>query len=93
MAETNRDTGAVAGDVCCAAEGKNAQASVAAWERGAACRRQPASPSSAAAYKELVDLHEAIRRTIAWEQSNPPGAINPQQFDYKAEDAALAGRG
>lgn len=44
-------------------------------------------------YKELVDLDEAIRRTIVWEQSNPPGTINPQQFDYKAEDAALAGRG
>jgi len=44
-------------------------------------------------YKELVDLDEAIHRTIAWEQSNPPGVINPQQFDYTAEDAALAGRG
>jgi CheY-like chemotaxis protein len=40
-------------------------------------------------YKELIDIDEAIRRTIAWEQDNPPSTINPQQFDYDAEDAAL----
>ena len=44
-------------------------------------------------YKEPVDIDEAIRRTIAWEQKNPPTTINPQQFDYDAEDAALASRG
>ena len=41
-------------------------------------------------YKELVDVDEAIRRTIAWEKGHPPGVINPQQFDYEAEDAAIA---
>lgn len=41
------------------------------------------------AYEESVKIDEAIRRTVDWEQSNPPGAINPQQFDYAAEDAAL----
>ena len=41
-------------------------------------------------YMELVDIDEAIRRTIAWEQSNPPTTIDPQQFNYDAEDAALA---
>jgi nucleoside-diphosphate-sugar epimerase len=41
-------------------------------------------------YKEVVAVEEAIRRTIAWERENPPGEINPQQFDYEAEDAALA---
>lgn len=41
-------------------------------------------------YKELVDIEEAIRRTIAWEQRNPPSTVNPQQFDYSAEDAAIA---
>lgn len=41
-------------------------------------------------YTELVDIDEAIRRTIAWEQSNPPTTIDPQQFNYDAEDAALA---
>jgi nucleoside-diphosphate-sugar epimerase len=44
-------------------------------------------------YKDPVDIDEAIRRTIAWEQTNPPATINPQQFDYDAEDAALASRG
>lgn len=44
-------------------------------------------------YKEPVDIDEAIRRTIAWEQKNPPTTINLQQFDYDAEDAALASRG
>ena len=41
-------------------------------------------------YEEPVDIEEAIRRTIAWEQQNPPNTVNPQQFDYSAEDAALA---
>jgi nucleoside-diphosphate-sugar epimerase len=41
-------------------------------------------------YTELVEIEEAIRRTVAWEQRNPPGNINPQQFNYDAEDAALA---
>jgi nucleoside-diphosphate-sugar epimerase len=43
-------------------------------------------------YKELVEVDEAVRRTIVWEHNNPPRVINPQQFDYEAEDAALAGR-
>jgi len=33
---------------------------------------------------------EALRRTIEWERANPP-AYEPAQFDYAAEDAALAG--
>ena len=41
-------------------------------------------------YEDLVEIEETIRRTIAWEQQNPPSALNPQQFDYGAEDAALA---
>jgi nucleoside-diphosphate-sugar epimerase len=41
-------------------------------------------------YEEVVEVDEAIRRTIDWERQNPPGAINPQQFDYEAEDRALA---
>lgn len=40
-------------------------------------------------YREIVDVQEAVRRTIAWERENPPSAINPQQFDYEAEDAAI----
>jgi len=41
-------------------------------------------------YKELVEVEDAIQRTVAWEQRNPPGTVDPQQFDYDAEDAALA---
>jgi nucleoside-diphosphate-sugar epimerase len=40
-------------------------------------------------YDEPISVEEAIRRTIAWEQINPPRMINSQQFDYPAEDAAL----
>jgi len=41
-------------------------------------------------YEETVDQDEALRRTIAWEQNNPPTRVNPQQFDYAAEDEAAA---
>lgn len=41
-------------------------------------------------YKEPVRIEESIRRTIAWEQRNAPSIFDPQQFDYVAEDAALA---
>ena len=41
-------------------------------------------------YRESVSIDESIQRTSAWEQQNPPSTINPQQFDYAAEDAALA---
>jgi nucleoside-diphosphate-sugar epimerase len=41
-------------------------------------------------YRETVDLARALQKTIAWERANPPAQMNPQQFDYAAEDAALA---
>jgi nucleoside-diphosphate-sugar epimerase len=41
-------------------------------------------------YNEAVPLDEALRRSVAWERTNPPQEINPQQFDYAAEDAVLA---
>jgi len=41
-------------------------------------------------YKEPVAIDEAIRRTAAWEQTNEPRSINPQEFNYVAEDTALA---
>jgi hypothetical protein len=41
-------------------------------------------------YTEPVDIDEGIGRTIVWEQSNLPTAIDPQQFNYDAEDTALA---
>jgi nucleoside-diphosphate-sugar epimerase len=41
-------------------------------------------------YKELIDFTPALERTIAWERANPPAQVDPKQFDYDAEDAALA---
>lgn len=40
-------------------------------------------------YQELLPREEAIRRTIEWERANPPAAP-AAQFDYAAEDEALA---
>jgi nucleoside-diphosphate-sugar epimerase len=40
-------------------------------------------------YQEPVSTDEAIRRTIAWERANPQQQVDPAQFDYAAEDAAL----
>lgn len=42
-------------------------------------------------YTEPVALDEAIQRTIGWEIANPPDDTLAQ-FDYAAEDAAVAGR-
>jgi nucleoside-diphosphate-sugar epimerase len=41
-------------------------------------------------YNEPVLQDEALRRTIAWERAHPPDRIDPKQFDYAAEDTALA---
>lgn len=41
-------------------------------------------------YAEVVPFDEALRRTIAWEQTNPPEEISPENFDYAAEDAVLS---
>jgi len=41
-------------------------------------------------YEEPVAIDEAIRRTIDWQQENAPPAEFLAQFDYVAEDAALA---
>jgi nucleoside-diphosphate-sugar epimerase len=42
-------------------------------------------------YEEPVAIEEAIRRTIRWERENPPAVAFLAQFDYAAEDAAVAG--
>jgi nucleoside-diphosphate-sugar epimerase len=42
-------------------------------------------------FREAVDREEAIRRTVEWERANPPADFTPHQFDYDAEDRALAG--
>lgn len=41
-------------------------------------------------YTEIVPFAEALRRTMEWERTNPPEQISPEDFDYAAEDAALA---
>jgi nucleoside-diphosphate-sugar epimerase len=40
-------------------------------------------------YKETVSVDEELRRTIAWLRAQPPAA-DAAQYDYAAEDAALA---
>jgi len=42
-------------------------------------------------YKEPVAIEEAVRRTIRWQQENPPAVPLLAQSDYEAEDAAVAG--
>jgi len=42
-------------------------------------------------YAEKLPRTEAIRRTVDWERSHPPDRVDPQEFDYDAEDAVLAG--
>ena len=41
-------------------------------------------------YVEITPPTHAMQRTIAWERANPPDQFDPAQFDYAAEDAALA---
>ncbi|HEU5056480.1 MAG TPA: NAD-dependent epimerase/dehydratase family protein [Kofleriaceae bacterium] len=36
-------------------------------------------------------LETALERTIAWERAHPPARVDPAQYDYAAEDRALAG--
>lgn len=42
-------------------------------------------------YEEAIAIEEAIRRTIRWEQDNPPAVAFQAPLDYAAEDAAVAG--
>jgi nucleoside-diphosphate-sugar epimerase len=41
-------------------------------------------------YEEPVAIEDAIRQTIRWERENPPADASLAQFDYVAEDAAVA---
>ena len=43
-------------------------------------------------YKETVPLGEGLSRTMAWLREHPP-RVDPAQYDYAAEDAALAAAG
>ena len=44
-------------------------------------------------YVERVSVDEALRRTIEWEETNPPQTFDHSQYDYAAEDEALARTG
>jgi nucleoside-diphosphate-sugar epimerase len=45
-------------------------------------------------YREIVDRHEALKRTIAWSREHPPEAVTEigqtELLDYQDEDAILA---
>jgi len=41
-------------------------------------------------YQEHIDQAEAFRRTVAWERDHFPEKIDPEWFDYAAEDKALS---
>ena len=41
-------------------------------------------------FHERLSRAEALERTIEWERAHPPTAIDPQDFDYDAEDVALS---
>lgn len=41
-------------------------------------------------YAESVPFEAGLRRTIEWERAHPPSPPDLKQFDYAAEDAALA---
>lgn len=40
-------------------------------------------------YKERFSREEGLRKTIEWEQANPPTEIDAQQFDYASEDLTI----
>jgi nucleoside-diphosphate-sugar epimerase len=40
-------------------------------------------------YKEIVSFRDGLIRTIEWERENPPENIDPEAFDYDAEDKIL----
>jgi nucleoside-diphosphate-sugar epimerase len=41
-------------------------------------------------YAEGTPGGEGMARTVEWERSHPPDRVDPGDFDYSAEDAALA---
>ncbi len=40
-------------------------------------------------YREIIELAEAMARSIAYELTNPPATIEPSQFDYASEDVIV----
>ena len=72
------------------AERANAAASSnCAQRRPTLDRQQRPHSRRTRATSEPISLDTALERTIAWERANPPAKLDPKQFDYAAEDAAL----
>jgi nucleoside-diphosphate-sugar epimerase len=40
-------------------------------------------------YSEHISRDTALKQAVEWERAHPPEKIDPQQFDYAAEDAVL----
>jgi len=40
-------------------------------------------------YKELVDMEEGLKRTVAWQRAHMPEKFDPKLFDYAAEDVVI----
>jgi nucleoside-diphosphate-sugar epimerase len=40
-------------------------------------------------YREHIPREEALRQTVAWQRAHPPDKVDPDRFDYAAEDAVL----
>lgn len=41
-------------------------------------------------FREEVSFEEGLSRTVAWERAHPPDDVDPESFDYLAEDRVLA---
>lgn len=41
-------------------------------------------------YEESVSRDQALRKAVGWEREHPPDEDDPAEFDYAAEDDALA---
>jgi nucleoside-diphosphate-sugar epimerase len=41
-------------------------------------------------YSESVPVDEGLRRAVEWERANPPQRVDPAQYNYQAEDEAVA---
>jgi nucleoside-diphosphate-sugar epimerase len=44
-------------------------------------------------YADVVTPEEGLRRTAEWERAHPPSSVDSADFDYTAEDAAIAAAG
>ncbi len=44
-------------------------------------------------FLEVVSPEDAMSRTLSWERQNPPDPVDAAEFDYPAEDRALAAAG